>query len=700
MLLFTQYYRPPFPETRYWFDDLYRIKDSGFDGIQLWCIWGWIESSPDVFEFDDYDRIMTFADKVGLKVVLSTIAEIHPYWIHRVVPNSELIDNTGQKVISSSRCECNVGLTPGGCFDHPEIRSRMESFLSEVAKHFSNANNLIAWDCWNELRWAVQASGHVCFCQHTIGNFRKWLQNKYQGLDNLNVSWKRKYSSWDDIFPDPCSLSPYVSKIEFQRFLMGRACEHAKMRYDAIKRNCQKKVIAHGVVPSFQNPGLPLEQALSRGNDWEMAKCLDGFGCSHFPFWGEGFNDFEFGVRLEGMRSASGSKPFWVSELQGGTVRDGIIAQRSVESGTQKRWIINAVARGAEGLIFWCWRDEVFGRESSGFGLDGWDGCAHDRLESISSISSFLKINKELFGKCEPELAKVGILFSPDNYFLDWADSCTISRAADSVNAYAIAFEKLNIAYEIIEVNNIECLSHIRVLFLPWCLVLPSKTMIAILDFIRAGGHVFFEAETDAFDELGFYRYPDERPFLKEFNLHDLGRRQIEEDTSFKLLLNSEELTLFADQFVTPIKNNKDTEVLAVDEQNQPVFVAQGYGNGRVYMYGSFLGTSHNKCSNPGFENLLLKICRNATINPNFKLHNLKGNVKCILNRCGLKYILWLINSDILQDISIEDVAGIWSGIQQLEDIRSKQFVIIKDHNRAKIIHLQLQPNEFVVFSW
>ena len=59
MNLGVQYYRPPFPETKYWEDDFKRIKDSGLNTVQLWVIWAWVEAKPGHFDFDDYDRLVS-----------------------------------------------------------------------------------------------------------------------------------------------------------------------------------------------------------------------------------------------------------------------------------------------------------------------------------------------------------------------------------------------------------------------------------------------------------------------------------------------------------------------------------------------------------------------------------------------------------------------------------------------------------------
>ena len=51
-----------------------------------------------------------------------------------VVPGSEIIDNMGNRVISSKRGECHFSLTPGGCFDHPGVWQRMAGFLTAVTE--------------------------------------------------------------------------------------------------------------------------------------------------------------------------------------------------------------------------------------------------------------------------------------------------------------------------------------------------------------------------------------------------------------------------------------------------------------------------------------------------------------------------------------------------------------------------------------
>ena len=95
----AQYYRPPFPLDTYWEDDLKLMADTGLNAVQLWVVWGWVEATPGAYDFSDYQRIVDSAERHGLDVVLSTIAAIHPYWIHDEEPGSEMINNVGQKIV-------------------------------------------------------------------------------------------------------------------------------------------------------------------------------------------------------------------------------------------------------------------------------------------------------------------------------------------------------------------------------------------------------------------------------------------------------------------------------------------------------------------------------------------------------------------------------------------------------------------------
>lgn len=613
----VQYYRPPFPETRYWEPDLARIADAGLNSVQLWVLWGWVEATPGVFRFDDYDRLMELAAKHRLGVVLSTIAEIQPYWIHRVVPGSEMIDHMGRPVVSSNRGECHFGLTPGGCTDHPAVWEHMQSFFEAVVTRYRSAPNLLGWDAWNELRWNVNADGLVCFCEHTLRAYRLWLDQRYGGLDGLNHAWLRRYSAWDEVRPGKLPDRPYTDMMAFEHFMTWRANQHGADRYRFIKGlDPSRPVTVHAAVPSPLTSGGPENHALNRGNDWFFADDLDGVGCSSFPKW-QGMDDADFGIRVEFVKSAARDKLVWLSEVQGGRSAVGYNVYQRVDALSQQRWIWNGLACGADTILFWCWRDEVFGRESSGFGIIGDDGLAEERLAAMRITGKLLTEQESLFAAYRPARAQVGVLFSPQTYYLNWAQEGNANRSRDALLGYARALVKQSIPYLVVEEEHLEALEGLKVLFMPRAWVVDDKVASALGAFVRAGGTLVCESECGAFDSRGLYRYPPDRFMSRLVGLREVGRRSLDCD-AIRADVNSERLRLGVTQWLTPWQCGAG-EIWATHEDGALIQEVRA-GQGRLVLIGAYLGDAYLSSWTPDFERFVGSIVRRAGTAPEIEV--------------------------------------------------------------------------------
>ncbi|MFW6062262.1 MAG: beta-galactosidase, partial [Planctomycetota bacterium] len=593
MFLAAQYYRPPFPQRRFWADDMSRVRDAGLDGIQLWCVWGWIEGEqPGTFRYDDYDEIIQAADQRGLKVVLSTIAEIHPFWIHREVPGAELVDHLRRPVISCTRNEVNVGLTPGGCFDHPQIAERMEAFLADISARYAGQGNLYGWDCWNETRWNVHADGLTCFCEHTLADFRNWLRRRYGDLDGLNRAWKRRYADWADVEPRKRTGGPFASMIDFSRYQSWRATEHARWRHDILRRNdIDHPITAHGPMPCVVCPPVTAEVPMCRGNDWELADVLSGVGSSHFPI-SQSMSTEYINLRLGQVKDASQGKAAWVSEIQGSTSSVGYGGEQGVRRGPapQQRWILDAVSRGYDAMIFWAWRDEVFCREAGKTGLAGNDGHAEKRFAAMRETRDLLNRHGALFDAHQADPPRVGVLWSPDGDYIDYARTGNITDYMGGSLGYAMALERLGVPYRFVEAYHTDVAGELDVLIFPYAQIVSEPARELIRDVLARGGHVLVEAETDAYDEVGFFRYGDERPLLKELGTKELGRRPLPEEETLTLRLDQRELPIPVRHFTTPLAPGEGAEVLARDDDGEALALRQPAGGGTAWVLGSFAG--------------------------------------------------------------------------------------------------------------
>ncbi len=619
MNLGVQYYRAPFPEREYWEEDFRKIRESGLNTVQLWVLWGWVESRPGEFDFSDYDRLIELAARNGLQVVLSSIAEIQPHWIFREAPGCEMINRGGGKVISTLRGECNFGLTPGGCFDHPGVLSHMKRFLETLGRHYRDCPQLHGWDIWNELRWNEQADDLVCFCPHTLEAFQAWLRKRYGSLEALNDVWKRRYITWDDVLPGKSPERPYTEMMAWENFITDRADLHGAWRYSVMRGVDPAHVItAHGACPSIHYSGNPQIYPLDRGNDWNLAEALDGIGCSSFPAWGR-IDDAEFGSRVEMVHAAAAGKHIWLSELQGGRAGGGFEFSDEVMPEQQQRWLWNGLACGADTILFWCWRDEVFGREAGNFGLFGNDEFSPARLAAMSISGKLLEEHAGLFQCYRPEEAQIGIVFSPASYYLSWAQDGAAGRMQSAIDGYARAFVRQSVPSTFLEAEHLDDLAKFRLIVLPRTIVLSARQEEKIAKFVEAGGTLLIESECGAFNGEGLYRYPEKR-FPARWGIIEAGRRKLT-SSHLPVCVDGAVYSLECGQWLTPLRAGGAAASRVLARHGELPLVAEfACGKGHVIYLGSYFGNAYLKNPNPDFEHFLAGIAAKAGVIPPFRI--------------------------------------------------------------------------------
>ncbi|TAJ49223.1 MAG: hypothetical protein EPO52_05410 [Herbiconiux sp.] len=592
MLLGVQYYRPPSPDPSLWEQDIADIARAGFGTVQLWLIWGWVETTQGEFEWGDYDRLLDLAHARGLRVVISTIAEMQPAWLLRRYPDAAMVDHLGRVTPSTTRVEAQVGVTPGGSIDDPRVLGHMRDFLDAAARHFASHPALVAWDCWNENRWAMEGDGYLDYSPASIRAFHAWLASRYGNLDGVARAWRRRFATWDDVQPGRKPGLPYTDLVAFQRFLTERAASHLRFRRDVIRAaDPVHPISAHCGEPSVNSAGSLFEQPLSRGNDFALAAELDGYGCSSFPNL-EGMSLLDLGLRIEATRSAAGDRPFWLAELQGGGGRLGHHVLPAVRADEQQRWLWNGMGRGAKGTIVWQWRDEVLGRESGGFGFAGDDGHASARVEAMARTAGILAEHGDFLDAYRPEPAQVGVLFLPDTYYLEWAQDGNDGRQArESVLGWMRAFEELQLPYEVLDPDHLSRLSDLKLLVLPWPLSVPEHAMAVVTAWVERGGLLLTEADLTAFDSEAFYHPPGSRG-ASALGLRSLGRRELPASGTLSLELDGARFELPAASWLEHY-DPTDARVLGTDD-GHPIAVERTLDAGSVISIGSFPGLAHS----------------------------------------------------------------------------------------------------------
>ena len=700
MILSSQYFRPPFPDRHRWRDDLRAMRETGLTHMYLWANWGWMEPEPGKLVFDDYDELIELAGAAGLKIIINTIAEVQPAWIHREVPAAELVDHTGRRVSSSTLAYSNVGVMPGGCFDHPQVAALSGRFLRELAGRYAGAAALSAWDCWNEMRWSSQSDGYVCYCDHTVASFRQWLDVRHGGLEGLGDAWRRRITSWDDVQPGRVPGRSYTELMEFQEFLTDRTAGQLRFRYDQIRsQDPDHPIVAHTAFPAtyFTGTGfLPFEQALARGNDFDLAEIVDAFGSSQFPQWFD-MAPSEFGARIESGRSAAGDKPYWVAELQGGAHRHGVAVTEPVPGPLQQRWVWTGYARGAKTVNFWCWRDEIFGREASGFGIVGDDGYAESRLAGLATTADVLRREERLLDGYQPEAASIAVAFSPACYRLDWAQrGADCDTAGPSLQGYLYALERLQLPYRVIDAGRAGRLDDLRVVIVPWAMIIEPPLAEALVPWVHAGGTLLLESEPDSYDRLGFYRYPDERPFVNGLGITGRGRRPIRAPL-LDFALDGVSGSLRAENWIEVFD---DTDEVLGTTEHGPAIVRSGVGAGQVIALGTHAGMAYERERYTDFERFLHAIAESAGARTTIRCSVPDGDrLQWRFGHSGEIPMLFVTNAGPATTVTFTAPAGTFDGAGALRDLATGERVGLTDTGGQTELTLSLGENGYSMLA-
>lgn len=665
ILLGAQYYRPPTPTAPNWAGDIKAMKAAGLNTVQLWAVWGWIEPEPGRFVFDDYDRIVERAHKAGMKVVISTITDMQPFWIPRVYPHAHMVDETGLAVRGTPREECASAITPGHCTDHPEIRDASVRFMRELAAHYKDAPALAAWDSWNETRWCVCCEHWVCYCDASLRAFRTWLRGRYGSLDALGEAWGQRLVSWDDVMPAKNRSFLNPSLLDWLRWLMHRADEMAVWRRDAIKAGDPvHPVSAHSPSAVIQHRGMWEEAPFARGNDFDFASKFDSFGTSAFPAWYHSAAPPEqtgYNVTLETTRSVASPRPFLVSELQGGAFSQGFFYGRPVSAALQQYWTWSAYGRGAKGVIYWSWSDETWGVESGGYGIDGNDGMAADRKKGLRRTRALLDAHASELEAYQPDPATVGVVFDSDSVLIAVTNRERNSKAATAgVNACLCELERQRVPFDVLDGRSLTIPKAVRLLMLPATFTLKEQAAEEILAFVRRGGWVYCEAGTGVFRENGFFiERAEDRPLTSALGIGVARRRSSLEDAACTVPAGawkgSRGMALQGALWSLGLTVPKDARVIAHDAAGDPMLVEVKAGKGRVIMSGTFPSHEHDEKPYKGFADLVASLVEASGASPRWRVTDTggAGRLGARTGIAGAKRLFFVFNSGEATEIEI-----------------------------------------------
>jgi len=396
------------PESR-WERDAQLMVAAGVNVVRMgeFC-WGLYEREDGKYDFGWMRRAMDVMKLHDIKVVLATPTAAPPVWLAKKHPEILPLDDRGQAL--------HEGTRHAYCMNSDLYWDHCRRIIRAVAENLGGHPQLIAWQIDN----GVGGHGTECsFNVETQRDWHAWLEAKYQTVDRLNEQlglrfWGQTVARIKDV-PMPMH-APTVHNpalmLDWMRFSSDTCVAFVKMQAD----------ILHEITPSA--PVTTNLRALTRHFDhFDMAGVLDFISVDsnatlkHKSAENAMEIDLLRSLKKENVRTPDGEGGFWVIEQKAGQVNWQDV-NSLVRPGVVRLFTHQLLSRGANGVLYFFWRQPRIGSEQFYGGVLTHDGRGDNRVyREISQLGEEVR-------KLAPALrgtrvtSDVAILYTHDN---EWA---------------------------------------------------------------------------------------------------------------------------------------------------------------------------------------------------------------------------------------------------------------------------------------
>jgi beta-galactosidase len=605
------------PDT--WQEDVRQMQEAGVNLVTLAVFsWGKLEPADGRYDFTWLDQVIELLYAHGVRVDLATSTASPPAWLIRMHPEILPVTAEGVTLWHGSRRHY--------CPHSAAYRNQATRLVTALAEHYRDHPALLLWHIDNE--YACHYS--ECFCEASAAAFRVWLQARYGTLENLNLAWgtafwSQQYYDWKEIQAPkraPAFINP-GQKLDWERFCSDSwlACFEDQK---AVLRRVTPKI---PLTTNFMSFHRPLDY-------WKFAASEDivSFDCypdTSLPDW-----MVDSGMGYDLMRSIGGNKPWLLMEQapthvnwrqRNATKRPGIMRQESYQ----------AMARGADGIMFFQWRASLAGAEKFHSGMLPHVGTDSRVWREVSGLGAELK---KLDGLLSSRLqAETAILF-------DWENWWALEREAHPSSAIrllpqvkAIYTELFNRNITVDFAHPESDLSRYKLVIAPNLYLITDRSAQNIEAYVAQGGTLlmtFFSGIVDANDQVRPGRIP--APFsdllglwIEEFSAYADGQSNGIDAVNGQ----SYPCELWSD-----IIHTTGAEVLAQYRQDyfagSPATTRHPFGKGTSY----YLGTALDR---EGLAWLLDEVSTQANVQP---VLNTPAGVEVTCRSNGARTWLFLIN--------------------------------------------------------
>ncbi len=601
-------YNPEQWDEKIWQDDVRLMKKAGVNLVSIGIFsWALIQPDEKTYNFSWLDQIVNLLYENGIFINLATATAAQPAWASVKYPDILPVDEKGIKFSHGSRQTY--------CPNSPNYKRLSKNLVEKIANHFKDHPALAMWHVNNEYGCHVVS----CYCENCEKAFRQWLRNKYKTIEKVNDAWGtnfwgQRYYEWKEIIPPRIStaVNNPGQMLDYRRFFCDSTLELYKNEYNIIKKTTPKVPVVTNFIPFVERKYL---------DHFKWAKYIDITAIDLYP--DPSVSMFENAKMISLvhnlMRGLKDGQPFILMEQAPSQVnwRDVNVNK---SPGIMKLWSYEAISHGADGVMFFQWRQSLKGVEKYHSAVITHTGNENSRIyKEAAMLGNELKNLAEIAGaKID---SKVAILFDFDNWWAVEYESLPSKKVKylDQIMNYHNALFNLHISTDIVSIDS--DFSKYSVIITPLLYIIKDGIVEKLEKFVTNGGSLittFLSGIVNENDAVFKEGYPGSLKKLlgievEEFCPMTIGKKNnIKLTKKIKGLKNQYSCDLWGEVIHT---NTAQPIAVFTDDyyKNMSAVTENSYGNGMVY----YIGTQPEELF---LENILHAILKEKNITPNYSV--------------------------------------------------------------------------------
>jgi len=476
-------YNPEQWPEEVWDEDIRLMHEAGVTVVTVGVFsWGVLEPEDGRFDFAWLDRILDALHRAGIGVDLATGTATPPAWLTTANPEILLVDEWGHTLSPGSRQHYNPASTV--------YRRYATRLVAALAARYGAHPALVAWHVGNE----YGNDNPRDYSDETAAAFRSWLTEKYGTIDELNehwgtAFWSQRYADFDQILPPraaPTFRNP-AQRLDFDRYSSDTLLD------------CYR---AEAAILRAATPDIPVTtnfMGLFKPADyWAWAPEVDFVSDDAYPDPADPASWREAALQRDLMRSLGGGKP-WILMEQSTSAVNWRALNAAKRPGQMRALSYQAVARGADGVMYFQWRQSRRGGEKFHSGMLPHTGTDTRIWREVVQLGAELAGLARIAGS-RTTPPRVAILVDWDSWWsveqdavparLDYAATIAVWHSALLDHGVTTDFAGRDAdltAYDVVIV--------------PALFVARARTLQALTDFAEQGGILLVTALTGTTDE-------------------------------------------------------------------------------------------------------------------------------------------------------------------------------------------------------